>query len=208
MVEISPLYTCLRSHHGRILIKQKKVTPSLSYQEFVQGYPLFAPFQCRDFRISNFYSVISLHSTLPLAIWNSETLGRVINFTFEKLPLWRASGPCHSFRLLRGQTCPHGGTAAKEYVPRPSCCPLYHCQARHPRTALGNAAETYLCPVVSLITVKRVYWRQSLEGEGPLYQDFTCRSDFYFQYWLSRWKSLSPWLTPFLLNKYSPHSDG
>ena len=132
------------------------MTPCPPHQGYVQGYPLFAPSPCGDFRISNFYSVISLHSTLPLAVGNSETLGRVINFTFEKSPLCRALGPCHCFRLLRGQACPHGVIVANESVPRPPR-PLYHCQAQHPWTALENETESYLGPVAALITVKRVY---------------------------------------------------
>jgi len=67
-VGILPLYTCLRSSDGRILIKRKKVTPSLPHQGVCSGHSLFACSQCGDFRISKFYSVISPHSTLPLAV--------------------------------------------------------------------------------------------------------------------------------------------
>lgn len=122
MIGIHPLYTCLRSSDGRILIKRKKVSPFPPHQGCV--HPLFAHPQCGDFRISKFNSVISPHSTLPLAVWNSETLGRVINFTFEKSLLCRAPGPCHCFRLLRGQACPHGGIMAKDSVPRAPSPPV------------------------------------------------------------------------------------
>lgn len=51
-------------------------------------------------------------------MWNTETLGCVINFTCEKVTASQSSSSCHYFRLLRGQACPHGGLITRESVPR------------------------------------------------------------------------------------------
>lgn len=104
------------------------------YQGCVQGFPLFVVSECGDFGISKFYSVMSLHSLLPPAVWNSETLSCVINSTSAKRLPSRAPGSCRYFRLLRAQACPPRDVMTRESVPRP---PYPLGQAQCLQTALG-----------------------------------------------------------------------
>lgn len=148
----------------------------------------FVPSSCGDFGNSVLDSAISLHSTLPVAVCDSETLGRVINFISEKPLLQGAASPSYCIRLHGASSIRLGRIMARGSVPVP---PVASCTMAVPTPAdsvlacgcdLPSSCGCFNCSEKSLL-------KAVLRG-GPSVPGLTCRNGFYFQYRFSRWKSL------------------
>lgn len=83
----------------------------------MQAGTLFTHPDMQILEFLSFIFLIALHFGSTAGSVDSETLGRVINFTSEKSLLLRAVGPA-IFGLLRGHTCSHGVIMTREAMPR------------------------------------------------------------------------------------------
>lgn len=133
-----------------------------------------------------FWNFQVLFCTIPAFHSASSSMKFTDSQLWESFHIWKVTA-LQSSRFLpllqadQRPSLPPWGHNGQGICAKASTAPLDHRQAQCSQTTFGNVAETYLCPVAALIAVKRAYWKQCWEEEGLLYQDFTCKSDYYFQ---------------------------